>query len=45
MSACDVDVLIYNDVFISRKSYVYKCVKKSVKQDPRWSSVFGLGSP
>jgi len=36
------DVLIYSDVFLSRKSYV--CVQ-SVKQDSRRSSVFGLASP
>jgi len=32
-SAWNVDVLVYSDVFLSRKSYMYKCVQ-SVKQDP-----------
>jgi len=39
MCACDVDV--YSDVFMSRKSYSYKCVQ-SVKQDLRRSSVFSI---
>jgi len=43
VSTGNVDVLAYSDVFLSHKSYVYKCIQ-SVKQDPYRSSVFGLAS-
>jgi len=38
------DLLVYSDVFVSRKSYVYKSVQL-VKQDPCRTLIFGLASP
>jgi len=40
--ACDVDVL-YSDVLMSHKSYVYKCVQL-IKLDFRRNSVFASAS-